>query len=166
MTFRSLSVLACFISLSLADTTVAGIFRDPGLPARESSRSNCEQEVRFTSVRFYSGRRGNGAEFSAGDYDSSNGGGVVATTETYPSASRARAEMMRRVKGATRIIDRVRSGRRENRLYTERAVLIESGRSRDQSYGVILRLKRDELSIIESSSLRVALEFERQFYSK
>lgn len=158
--------------LSVVMFVVSGITAVSGGPSytmrpdSEFSNSWCAQEIQFSGVSFSHGRKGNGAEYSAGIYDSSDGVGVVATIEIYPSGSRARAEMIRRIKRSTRIVERGRKTDRNGKLIGERMVVIASGDSGARSFATILWLDQEDLNIIESSSLQVALEFERQFHGK
>lgn len=128
--------------------------------------SDYAQQIQFKSVSISHGKKGNGIEYSAGTYDSSDGMGVVATIETHPSASQARAEMLSRIKKALRIVERGRKTDQHRKFRGERAVLIETGNSPGLTYATVLWLQREELNIIESSSLQTALAFEQQFYGK
>jgi hypothetical protein len=161
------SLLPCVISLFVSgNTAVSGGLDYTIRPERDLPSSYCARQMQFNGVSFSHGKKGNGAEYSAGIYDSTDGVGVVMTVETYSSASLARAEMMRKIKGATRIVERVRKTDQNGKLIGKRAVVIAPGDSRDRSYATILWLDQEDLNIIESSSLHVALEFERQFHGK
>ena len=161
------SLLLCLpMFLVSAITPVSGGLSYTIRLERELPNSTCAQEIQFSGVSFSHGRKGNGAKYSAGIYDSTDGVGVVATVETYPSASRARAEMIMRIKRATRIVERGRKTDHNGKLIGERAVVIAAGDSGEGSYATILWLDQEDLNIIESSSLQVALDFERQFHGK
>lgn len=159
-----LCFVACFFSLFASDTSFSGGLDHSGRSELSLDDSDGGQKVEFKAVNFYSGRKSNGADFSAGIYDSTDGVGVSSTVEVYYSAARAKREMKRRIKTATKIIERGNKENQNGKLIGERVVLISPGDTRDSAYVTVLWVDREDLHVIESPSLQHALEFERSFY--
>jgi len=118
--------------------------------------------MKFTPVSSYSGRRGNGAEFSAEDYSSTDGVSVIMTVETYTSVSRAKEALRKRIREASRIVERSPKVDGDGTILGERVVLSFAPGIHHRAYATILWLEQEDLHEIESTSLRAALEFERQ----
>jgi hypothetical protein len=154
----------CFLSLIGCDSALSGGLHHAGRSERNLRDSNGGQKVEFKAVTFYSGRKANGADFSAGIYDSTDGVGVSSTVEVYYSAAGAKREMKRRIKTASRIIERGNKENQKGKLIGERVVLISAGNTRDIAYVTVLWVDREDLHVIESASLQHALDFERSFY--
>ena len=160
------NVLACFISafLSFFGTNSFKVYgvRYTSVPPSKCTPPNSRGEIEFKAVQFYSGRKASGATFSAGMYQSSDGVAVSTTVETYSSAARAKNEMKKRIRKATRVIERGSKVDKNGKLIGERVILSLSGGTRHGAYVTVLWADREDLHIIESTSLKHALEFERK----
>jgi hypothetical protein len=161
---RLISFVACFVSIFAFSAMLSGGLDCAMGSERSLWNSDSPQKVEFQAVKYYSGRKGNGAQFSAGTYDSTDGKVVSSTVETYRSATRAKSELKKRIKKATEIVERGSKRNRNGKLIGYRVVVMLRGGSQFGTYATVLWLAGEELHIIESSSLQHALEFERQFY--
>lgn len=167
MKTRLASLFACVICvLTLSVSTVVNGFDCTSKPERNLFDLDVSQEMKFTPVNSYSGRKGNDAEFSAQHYDSTDGVSVIFTVETYSSKSSAIDELRKRISRATRIIERGRRIDQDGRPIGERVVLVFPPGVDNGGYSTILWLEDEDLNEIESTCLQVALEFERQFHKR
>lgn len=131
-------------------------------PPSMCAPTDLRQELEFKAVQFYSGRKANGATFSAGIYESSDGVGVSTTVETYSSAAQAKNEMKKRIRKAARVIERSSKVDKNDKLIGERVVISVTRGTGNGAYATVLWANQEDLHIIESTSLRHALEFERK----
>jgi hypothetical protein len=160
MNSRLLLSLACSVLFAVNNLPIDGFHRTVRLDGPAVA-----QEIEFKAVHLSSGRKANGAEFSAGLYDSSDGVGVLSTVETYGSPARAKAEMKKRIRGAIKVIDRSDKIDQSGKAISERVVLRFSHGSRRKSYSAVMWTNDEDLYVIESTSLRHALAFEQRFYN-
>lgn len=159
--------MVCFLCLIVWDNALTALnveFDHVGRSEQNPNDSVNRQKVQFNPVQFSSGRKANGAHFSAGIYDSTDGVGVKSTVEVYYSAARSKHELTRRIKAATKIIERGNKIMQNGKVVGKRVVLISPGGTRDTPYVAVLWVDREDLHVIESISLQHVLEFERSFY--
>ncbi len=102
--------------------------------------------------------------FSFGDYKSEDGVVVERRVESYRSGARAREEMERRIRKASKVIERGAKRERQGRQKAERAVLMFGGSRSGSPQAVVLWTHGSKLYVLESSSLKHVLAFEKQVY--
>ena len=102
--------------------------------------------------------------FSFGDYKSEDGVLVERRVESYRSDARAREEMQRKIRKASKVIERGAKRERQGRHKGERAVLMFGASRSHSAQAVVLWTDRPKLYILESSSLRHVPAFENQVY--
>jgi hypothetical protein len=121
------------------------------------------QTIQFKDELGGNGRRGL-VPISFHEYVSSDNVGISTTIEKHSSSARAKRELRRRIKTAARIVESAAKLDEEGRVVGARVVAIFKPKAPFGPQAIIFWTDRSDLHIIESTSLKHALEFEKQFY--
>ena len=123
-----------------------------------------DQRIHFEPELFASDRKSDGTVVAYNNYVSNDGVGVFLTVEKYRSATRAKNALRRRIKKATRIIERGVKLDKDGQRVGERAVLLSRTGLPQETIGGVVWADGAKLYAVESPSLKHALEFEKQNY--
>ena len=125
---------------------------------RTAAQRAAAENITFEPLLAGNGKNPDGSRFSFQHYRASDGIAVLVRSERFASAGRASAAFRKRLRSASRIVERGDAPGDEG---GERAVLLFKPRKSAGGYAAIVRLEGPVIHIIESPSLKHALTFER-----
>jgi hypothetical protein len=122
------------------------------------------QAIEFKELTSVKGTTKDGAPYSAQIYESSDGVRVSVTRENRDSSAGAAAALQKRTKSAVEIIERGPKLDETGQRVGERVVATFGKSDSSGNEAMVLWTNGGQLYYIQSSSLPVALEFEKKFY--
>jgi hypothetical protein len=129
---------------------------------RQSSFPNLrfmQNRSEFKPISSASGIRKNGVRFDVNLYESSDGIGLSQTVEIYSSPARANAEVKRKIKRATKILERSAETDSHGRIMKQRIVALYPASGGQKAYAGLIGTDGAKLYSIESTSLDHVLKF-------
>lgn len=166
---RHLTFISTTIVITLAGVSAAALWLRPA-PTKKEGMALTQQVIKqekaleFNEVSSEKGTTKDGAPFSSQLYQSSDGVGLTVTRENRDTADRANKELQRKLKGATRIIERGSKLDEKGQRVGERVVAMFALDDSQKEQASVLWTSGRQFYYIESLSLKHALEFEKQFY--
>jgi hypothetical protein len=154
-------VSAVALWLSEHRSPVAPTRKEEMAPKQEVLKQ--EKALEFSEVSSEKGTTKDGAPFASQLYQSSDGVGLTVTRENRDSAARVNKELQRKLKVATRIIERAPKLDDTGRRVGERVAAMFVPNDSHKEQASVLWTYGGQLYYIESQSLRHALEFEKKF---
>jgi len=165
--------LSCIIALGFASFAAicreCGSSRSSTITMKEQQTTNKpqttpDQATEFNELTSVKGTTKDGAPYSAQIFESPDGVRVSVTRENRDSPARADKELHRRIEKALEIIDRGTKVDQKGHTSGQRVVARFAKSGSSESEAAILWTDGSQLYSIASSSLTVALEFEKKFY--
>lgn len=123
-----------------------------------------EQVIHFEPQLFASDLKPDGTRVSYNTYVSADGVGVLFTVQKHRSATSANNALKRRIRKASKIIERGVKLDKDGRRVGDRVLLLSHTRLPQKTVAGVVWSERATLYSVESSSLKHALEFEKQNY--
>lgn len=130
---------------------------------REEPKPN--HEIRFTYVMAGRASKAGSVQVSFGRYKSEDGHMAERRVESHKSAEEAKAEMLRMIRAALRIVERCQTFDEQGEVTRERVVLLARVRTSEQPEVFIVWTQGPKLHVLQSDSLPHVLSLERQLYS-
>jgi hypothetical protein len=159
-----------FLAALLALGTLPAISMSPALPAYCGAQSTPVQEnadkgsIRFENVLNGSMSHKGATSVSFQDYKSEDGLMLESRIETYKSSDAAKLEFQKYVNRAVKVIQTNTKLDYRGRPVGQRAALSFGKTAHAPASAAVLWTDGNDLHILESSSLRNVLAFERQFH--
>jgi hypothetical protein len=165
--------VVCVIAMSFAG--MGAIFREcasgrsSNMTMKEQDTTNKPeanrgQAIEFKELTSVKGTTKDGAPFSTQIYESTTAVRVSVTRENRDSAARASKELQKRIKPAVEIIERGPKLDETGQRVGERVVATFAKSDSSGNEVTVLWTNSGQLYYIQSTSLPVALEFEKKFY--
>lgn len=123
-----------------------------------------QNKVRFTFKRGADGKTADGADLSVVTYESSDGITVTAITQTYSTKRQAERALQKKLKGATKILNRAPKIARTGQRVGTRIVARFPVGDRYPPRATIFWTDGSELHYVGSVSMKHTQEFEKTFY--
>jgi len=170
---RTIGVV-CVIAMSFA--VIGAAFRECA-SGRSSNMTMKEQDItnkpeikpgpavtEFKELTSVKGTTKDGAPYSAQIYESTTGVRVSVTRENRDSSTQASKELQKRIKQAVEIVERDTKMDEKGQRVGDRVVATFAKSNSSENDVAVLWTNGAQFYYIQSSSLPIALEFEKKFY--
>ena len=138
--------------------------RDEGQPSQQNSQPAPAEHINFQWAGGGRGLKKGAIEVSFTRVKSDDGVLVEWRTETYRSATRVQREIQEVISKAASVVERTTKLSLDGKPIGERAVLMVPASRAQEAQAVVVWTDGPKLYVLESSSLRHVLAFEKQLY--